>query len=291
MFRLRIVRVPYSNDVSRWGYAQGPDAILNAGLEARLAPLGGSISGIDTIELPRERWSRDRVANLGVLAAGIRDAVASARGRGEIPLLLGGDCTHAPGVAGGLAAGTSRVGVVWFDAHADLNTVATSPSGLISGMPLAVMLGWEFDDWRRASGLQRPLSPSSVALLGMSDLDPAEHEVLRDLPFTFLNASQLDVSDVERVVHDALRPLQAQSNAWQLHIDLDVSGPEENPAGTIPAVRWPARSRLLAALAEASRTLPPAALSVVGANPVGDPGNRAAKFAVEAVAAMCAGLD
>src|SRR5690349_10991311 len=154
-----VVSVPYQLDVGRWGYALGPQALIDAGIARELEQCGHKLHKTVTIELPRQERKRDSVTNLAAIARRTSAAVSEAlKDEDGFALLLGGDCTHAVGAIGGMARAAGKPGVVWFDAHADLHTMKTTSSGYIGGMPFAVALGWEFDDWRNAAGLNSPVS-------------------------------------------------------------------------------------------------------------------------------------
>src|SRR6266566_2244952 len=201
---ITIVCVPYQIDVSRWGCALGPQAFLDHGLIPRLEARGHTISQTIWIELPKAERTRDAVTNLGRIAQREAAAVRTAlQQENSFVLVLAGDCTHAVGAIGGLAQAQGHPGVVWFDAHGDLNTMETTTSGFLGGLPYA------------------------VALIGASDLDPAEVEALARHPILQVDAGELMQPGVGERIQSALRPRAHEAAAWYVHIDLDVAGPEE----------------------------------------------------------------
>lgn len=282
--RITVVCVPYQMDVARWGYALGPQAFLDAGLAEQLRAQGHEVNGPVWIELPRAERTRDSVTNLGRIAARTAAAVREGLRDGGFVLVLEGDCTHAVGPIGALAQEDGPAGVVWFDAHGDLNTMATSGSGYIGGMPYAVALGWDLDDWRRAAGLEPPVRPEAAALLGTSDLDESEIEALARHPILHVPAGELSQSDAAQRVAEALRPRAAEAASWYLHVDTDVAGPEEAPGGMTPAPHWPPRQRLIESIA-AARVVPVRVLGLATYNPAGDLEGRGARFGLDVVAA------
>src|SRR5579859_348951 len=202
-----IVCVPYQIDVSRWGCALGPQAFLDRGLIQRLEARGHTISQTIWIELPRAERTRDSVTNLGRIAGRVAAAVRAAlQQENNFVLVLEGDCTHAVGAIGGLAQAKGNPGVVWFDAHGDLNTMETTTSGFWGGMPYAVALGWDLEDWRLAAGLEQPVRPEAAVLIGASDLDPAEVEALQRHPMLRMDAVGMMQPGVAERVRAALRP-------------------------------------------------------------------------------------
>ncbi len=250
---ITIVCVPYQIDVSRWGCALGPQAFLDHGLIQRLEARGHIVSQPIWIELPKAERTRDAVTNLGRIAGRVAAAVRTALQReNSFVLVLEGDCTHAVGAIGGLAQAKGHPGVVWFDAHGDLNTMETTTSGFLGGLPYAVALGWDFEDWRLAAGLEQPVRPEAAVLMGASDLDPAEVEALARHPILHVDAGELMQPGVGERIQSALRPRAHEAAAWYMHIDLDVAGPEECPGGFTPAPYWPPREHILEAARQTS---------------------------------------
>jgi arginase len=220
---ITIVCVPYQVDITRWGCAQGPQAFLDHGLRQRLEARGHSVAEPVWIELPRAERTRDSVTNLGGIArrtaAAVREALQKEDG---FALVLEGDCTHAVGAIGGLAQARGNPGVVWFDAHGDLHTMETTTSGFLGGMPYAVALGWDLEDWRQAAGLEPPVRPEAAVLVGGCDLDEAETVALQRHPILHIETSTMMRPDVAERVQAALRSRATATQAWHLHLDLDV---------------------------------------------------------------------
>jgi arginase len=288
---ISLVCVPYQGDVTRWGYALGPQAFLDHGLVALLEERGHQVSSPLWIELPREERTRDSVTNLGRIARRTAAAVRAALQQGNFVLVLEGDCTHAPGAIGGLAQAYKRPGVVWFDAHGDLNTMATTTSGFLGGLPYAVALGWDLDDWRLAAGLEPPVRSEAAALIGTSDLDAAEVEALRTHPILHLPANDLLASGVAERVQQRLAPRAGEADGWYVHLDLDVGGPEESPGGLTPAPFWVPRAHLIEAVGAATRSVPVKAASLAVYNPASDSDGRGYRFGFDMALAVIENLQ
>jgi arginase len=287
---ITLVCIPYQMDVARWGCARGPQAFLEAGLAERLRAAGHRVLAPKWIELPRTEWTRDSVTNLARLAARTADAVSKALSQPDaLVIVLEGNCTHAIGAIGGLARAAGAPGVVWFDAHGDLNTTGTTTSGYLGGMPYAVALGWDLDDWRQAAGLEPALRPQAAALVGTSDLDPAEVEVLRQHPLLHMDARQLAEPDGPEQLAGALRLRAAEAAAWYLHIDVDVAGTDEVPGGLTPAPYWPPRPALLDAVRAVARTVPLRVVALASYYPDWDPERRGARLGAEMALAALGG--
>ena len=284
---ITIICVPYQVDVARWGYANGPQAFLDSGLIALLEAKGHTTSQPIWIELPKAERTRDSITNLGRIAkrtgAAVREALAK---DDDFVLVLEGDCTHAVGPIGGLAQAKGNPGVVWFDAHGDLNTMETTTSGFLGGLPYAVALGLDLDDWRLAAGLEQPVRAEAAALLGTSDLDAAEVDLLQQHPILHIDAKELMQPGVGARVSAALQARFGEANAWYLHIDLDVAGPEENPGGFTPAPYWPPREHLLEAVRATVQTLPVKVASLAVYNPAADMDGRGVRFGLDMAMAV-----
>jgi arginase len=279
--RISVVCVPYQLDVARWGYALGPQTFLEAGILRQLRALGHDVSEPLWIELPREERTRDTVTNLGRIAARTSAAVREGLRDGGFVLVLEGDCTHAVGPIGGLERVYGPAGVVWFDAHGDLHTMATTTSGYLGGMPYAVALGWDLDDWRLTAGLKTPIRPEAAALLGTSDLDVAEVVALSQHPLLHIPADDMGDPGTGRRIASALRDRAEEAVSWYLHIDVDVAGPVEVPGGMTPTPHWPPRKCLIESVAAAAATVETRVLGLATYNPAGDPLRRGARFGLD----------
>ncbi len=288
---ISIICIPYQIDVTRWGVALGPQAFLDHGLIQLLQAKGHTVSNPIWIELPKSERTRDSITNLGNIAkrssAAIKEALTQ---QASLVLVLEGDCTHAVGAIAGLAQAKGPPGVVWFDAHGDLNTWETTTSGFLGGLPYAVALGWDLDDWRLAAGLEQPVRPEAAALIGASDLDPAEIEALELHPILRMDAVEMVQPGVAKRLQTALRPRATEAKAWYLHIDLDVAGPEENPGNLTPAPHWPPRQHIIEAVRATAQTVPVKVASLAVYNPAGDINGRGARFGLDMAMAIVEGV-
>ena len=285
-----IVCVPFQNDMARWGMARGPQAVLDAGLIERLRASGHTVREPRWIEFPNSERTRDTVTNLGRIAARSSSAIRSLLADGAVfALVLEGDCTAAPGAMGGLARDGVAPGVAWLDAHGDMNTMATTTSGMWGGMPYAVALGWDLDDWREAAGLAQPVRPEAAALVGASDLDPGEIAALERYPILRLDARDMQTPETGVRLESLLRQRAAEAATWYVHLDVDVAGPEITPGALTPAPHWPPRERLVEAASALTRAVPVRAMGLAAYNPAGDPEQRGAAFAIDMALAVING--
>jgi arginase len=284
-----VICVPYQNDVARWGAAHGPQAFLDTGLVDALREKGHHPLEPVWIELKKSERTRDSVTNLGVLAKATAAAVSQALRRPHtFVVVLEGNCTHSVGAIGGLAQARGVPGIAWFDAHGDMNTMETTTTGLLGGMPYAVALGWEFPDWREAAGLAQPVRPQAAALIGTSDLDEAEQAALSHHPILHIDALALTEPGAgERVAH-AIKPRAKAAASWYLHIDVDVAGQQVVPGSHTPAPYWAPRQHLVDAAAAVASSVPVEVISLAAYNPDPDPQRIGATFGIDMLKAILA---
>jgi arginase len=273
----------------RRGVDMGPSAIRYAGLAARIRELGRdyldwgnvgtAVPEAVTVEDERARY----LPEIKATCAHIADLVARAVEQRLLPLVLGGDHTVALGTLGGLARARGAGGVLWIDAHGDLNTPETSPSGNVHGMALAAALGIAGPDFESEAWPLPAVDSGRVALVGVRSLDAAERELLHHLDARVFTMSDIDRVGVERAVRESLEHI---AGPGYVHVSLDMDAVDPEVA---PGVGTPVRGGLsyreahlaLELVAEAG---PAGSLEVVEVNPILDSENRTAKLAVELVA-------
>jgi arginase len=273
----------------RRGVDMGPSAMRYAGLEERLTSLGFDVRDHGNVEtaVPETTDVRDERARFlpEIISTCERIAakVIEESERGAIPLVLGGDHSVALGTLGGLASVHGPGGVLWIDAHSDINTPETSPSGNVHGMPLAATLGlagkgFDSDAWPLPA-----VHAQRVAILGARELDEGERRLLREAGVRVFTMSEIDRIGAERAVHEALDRI-AGGGFVHVSLDMDALDPE-----IAPGVGTPVRGGLtyreahlaLELVAESGLA---GSLEVVEVNPVLDRANTTALTAVELVA-------
>ena len=285
-----IIGAPLDLGQSRRGVDMGPSAIRYAGLEERLARIGLEVRDRGNVATPtpealvvvdeRARYLPEILETSSRLAAVVGEAV----GEGSRPLVLGGDHSVALGTLAGLAASAGQPGgVIWIDAHGDLNTPESSPSGNVHGMPLAAVLG-RCGTWFEHDGLVLPaVDPARVVLVGIRSLDEEERVFLRDAQVRVFTMSDIDRIGIERAMRDALTRV-AGPGFVHVSLDLDALDPEVAPGvGTpVPGGLTYREAHLACELVAESGIV--GSLEVVEANPILDRGNTTALTAVELVA-------
>jgi arginase len=273
----------------RRGVDMGPSAIRYAGLDARIEALGmrGEDWGnVTTAVAEASAVGDERVrflAQIKETCARIADLVVRAVENDAMPLVLGGDHSVALGTLGGLARAKGVGGVLWLDAHGDLNRPETSPTGNVHGMPLAAVLGLAGPEFESDAYRLPAVDPARVALVGVRSLDDGERELLSELDALVFTMSDVDRLGIEPVLEESLEHVVGDGFV-HVSLDMDVLDPE-----VAPGVGTPVRGGLsyreahfaLELVAESGLA---DSLEVVEVNPILDRENETAKLAVELVA-------
>jgi arginase len=275
---------------SRRGVDMGPSAIRYAGLEERLRSLGYDVvdhGNVASAHPEATAVTDERARYLPQIleaCSRVSDLVGAALGDGSVPLVLGGDHSVAIGTLAGLARHHgSPGGAIWIDAHGDLNTPASSPSGNVHGMPLAAALGLAGDRFTGTPLALPAVDVRRTVLVGVRSLDPAEQALVRDVGVRVFTMSEIDRIGIERALQEALDRVSGGAFV-HVSLDLDVLDPE-----IAPGVGTPVRGGLtyreahlaLELVAESGLA---GSLEVVEVNPILDRENTTAALAVELVA-------
>jgi arginase len=283
--RVDLVTVPYRYDERGEGLGAGPDALLAAGLLEQLRAAGINVSGPHEAHLDPALREEGRTAlNIGRLGADTARLVAAACRNGDGPLVLTGDDTAAIGVVSGLkqAAGAGAViGVVWVDAHGDFNTPETSFSGILAGMPVAILAGLAGPLWRDAAGLATPVETQHIVLAGVRELDEKEEELIRSTDVRIVPATKLcDGDDFAQ----ALDWLTRRCTLLYLHVDLDVLDPRFVPSASTPSANGLSIEELVTTMAAVFQTGKVAAVAISSLNPgAGARGERSVASAMKTI--------
>jgi arginase len=284
-----IIGAPVDLGAGRRGVDMGPSAVRYAGLEERLTALGVDCIDRGNVATPVAEATAEHDARARFLPAiratceRIAEAVGEALDDERVPIVLGGDHSVALGTLGGLASRRGPGGVLWFDAHGDLNTPETTPSGNVHGMPLAAALGRCGPDFDSPAWTLPALELERVAVIGARDLDPGERALVAELELAVFSMSDLDRRGTEAVVGEALERV---AGAAFVHVSLDMDGldPEVAP-GVGTAVRGGLTYReahLAMEMVAESGLL--CCLEIVEINPILDRQNATAALAVELAA-------
>lgn len=274
---------------ARRGVDMGPSAIRYAGLGARLAAIGLEVvdtGDVETTNRERADPGEPRARFLAAIREScvrVADAVAAASAGGALPLVLGGDHSVALGTLGGLARAHGPGAAIWLDAHTDLNTPETTPSGNVHGMPLAAALGLGGPGFDSPAWPRPAVELERVSVVGARSIDPGEAALIRARGIAVHTMSEIDRRGLEAVLDEAIE--RARGAAFvHVSLDLDVVDP-----GEAPGVGTPVRGGLtyreahlaMELLAESGLV---GSLELVEVNPVLDRRNTTARLAVELAA-------
>ena len=290
--RIRVLGVPLDLGASRRGVDMGPSAVRVAGLEARLEALGHQVTdgGNIRVEIAETQASGNENARylkqIAETCARAAEAVVETLEEGMTPLLLGGDHSLAAGSVSGVAEFYRRrgekIGVLWLDAHSDINTPETSPSGNVHGMPLAALLGLGPEALTNIFGYAPKIAAENTVLIGLRDIDAGERENLRRAGITEVYTMRdIDERGIRTVMEEALRAASRGAAGYHVSLDMDWIDPEDAPGVGTP-VRGGATYReahlAMEIVADHGRLL---SFEIVEVNPVIDEHNRTAELAVE----------
>ena len=272
----------------RRGVDMGPSAIRYAGLAARIERLGRQVFDRGNVEGPVAEATavgNERVRFLEPIKQAcerVAQLVTQSVEEGLQPVVLGGDHSVAIGTLGGLARVYGPGGVLWIDAHGDLNRPETSPTGNVHGMPLAAALGFAGPEFESEAWTFPAVSPDRVALVATRSLDPAEADLLSELDVEVYTMSDVDRLGVERVIRQALAHI---AGPGFVHVSLDMDALEPDIA---PGVGTPVRGGLSYREAHLAMELVAesglaGSLEVVEVNPILDRENMTGELAVELI--------
>jgi arginase len=276
--KIRVIGVPLDLGQSRRGVDMGPSAVRVAGLEAKLESLGlivedGGNVPVAIAETKKEGDPHAKyLKEIAATCAKEAELVVKTLEQGMIPLVLGGDHSIAAGTVSGVAEfyrrKDQRIGLIWIDAHTDINTPESSPSGNVHGMPLAAILGMWQDELSRIYDFSPKVLPENTVMIGVRDIDQAEKD-------------NIDERGMRTVMEEALHTAGRGTAGYHVSLDMDWIDPEDAPGVGTP-VRGGATYReahlAMEIIADHGRMT---SLEIVEVNPVIDEHNRTAMLAVE----------
>jgi arginase len=291
---IAIIGAPLDLGQGRRGVDMGPSAMRVAGLGSRLAALGHTISDLGNIQSPQAEslagpghGNARFLQEIAAACQSIADHVAAALAAHQVPLVLGGDHSIAAGTVAGVSHNfrqkNQKIGLLWIDAHADMNTPESSPSGNVHGMPLACCTGVGPDALTRLFGYAPKVDPRNTVLIGIRDVDEMERIHVRDIGVRAFTMRDLDERGMRSVMDEAIGIATDGTAGFHLSLDLDFVDPEHAPGVGTP-VRGGATYReahlAMELINDTGRML---SMEVVEVNPILDHLNRTADLAVELI--------
>jgi arginase len=291
--KIRIIGVPMDLGQSRRGVDMGPSALRVAGLQHRIKQLGHQVEDIGNIPVkqPEEQpYGEKRAKYLHEIAETCRGLAAMTErtiAEGAVPLVLGGDHSIAIGSVAGAAAHAhkkgKRIGCLWLDAHGDMNTPESSPSGNVHGMPLASIIGYGAPELVELAGFRPMVTPRNVALVGIRDLDARERRIVKESGVHVFTMRDIDERGMREVMAEALRFVSDETDGVAVSLDLDFVDPEDAPGVGTPVrggVTYREAHLAMEMIADSEAVV---SMEVVEINPVIDEHNKTASLGVELV--------
>jgi arginase len=288
---IRIIGVPLDLGQSRRGVDMGPSAVRVAGLEAKLEALGHDVQDGGNVAValaetkaegnPNAKYLKEITATCTEYA----DEVVKALEAGETPFGIGGDHSMAAGSVSGVSEyyrrHNQRIGLIWLDAHSDINSPETSPSGNVHGMPVASLMGLWPSELQDLYGFCPKVAPENCVIVGVRDIDIAERENIRRAGIKVFTMRDIDERGLRAVMEQALHLAGRGTAGYHVSLDMDWIDPEDAPGVGTP-VRGGATYReahlAMEIIADYGGML---SFEIVEVNPVIDEHNRTADLAVE----------
>ena len=290
---IAIVGAPLDLGAGRRGVDMGPSALRLAGLNQKLSTLGYEVEDLGNVSVAQQesvpsstdnaRYLPQIAATCEKLAAKVENAIET----GKFPLVLGGDHSIAVGTVSGVSHAfrkrSASIGLIWVDAHADMNTPETSPSGNVHGMPLACCVGRGPRELTDIFGYCPKVDGSNVALVGIRDVDITERPIVRESGATAFTMRDIDERGLREVMKQAIAIASQGTAGFHLSFDMDFVDPMEAPGVGTPVrggVTYREAHLAMETICDCSQMV---SMEVVEVNPVLDEVNRTALLGVELV--------
>jgi arginase len=291
--KIRIIGVPMDLGASRRGVDMGPSALRVAGLQARIKQLGHQVEDIGNISVkqPEEMsYGEKRAKYLAEIADACKDLgaiVEKSLEESMLPVVLGGDHSIAAGTLSGIAAHfkkkEKKIGLIWLDAHGDINTPESSPSGNVHGMPLAAAMGYGAIELVELQGFKPKVEPQNISLVGIRDLDTQEKKLAKKSGVHVFTMRDIDERGMREVMSDALKYAMDDTDGISVSLDMDFVDPSDAPGVGTPVRGGVTYREAHLAMEMIADTEAMVSLEIVEINPVIDEHNRTALLGVELV--------
>ena len=277
----------------RRGVDMGPSAMRLAGHNEKLASLGYEVEDLGNIvveqpeKLPVGPSNARYLSQIAQTCERLAEMVHHSAGNGSVPLVLGGDHSVAVGTVTGMAAHFrergEKIGLIWVDAHADMNTPESSPSGNIHGMPLACIIGVGPPELTNLSGFAPKVDPTSVAIIGLRSVDEIERQNVRGAGVHAFTMRDIDERGLRSVMREAIGHVTRGAAGFHLSFDMDAVDPQEAPGVGTPVrggITYREAHLAMETVCDSGKMV---SMEMVEVNPVIDEVNRTALLAVELI--------
>jgi arginase len=290
---IAILGAPLDLGAGRRGVDMGPSALRLAGLNAKLTSLGYQLEDLGNVSVAQQESTPSGPENAKYLpqiaktCTKLAEMVENVLVAGNFPLVLGGDHSVAAGTVSGVSdffrKRSEKIGLIWIDAHADMNTPESSPSGNVHGMPLACCVGRGPRELAQIFDYTPKVEGVNVVLVGIRDVDRREREIIRESGVTAFTMRDIDERGLPNVMERAIAVANDGTSGFHLSLDMDAVDPDEAPGVGTPVrggMTYREAHLAMETICDCSRMT---SMEVVEVNPVLDEANRTALLAVELV--------
>ncbi|QKS70181.1 arginase [Paenalkalicoccus suaedae] len=291
--KISIIGVPMDLGQMRRGVDMGPSVIRYAGVVERLEALGYAVEDRGDVKIGRPSTldvkNDDNLKDLNVVIEAnqtLAEEVSKAVAEDAFPLILGGDHSIAIGSLAGVADKVDQLGVIWYDAHGDLNTGETSPSGNIHGMPLAASLGIGHPSLTEIGGYAPKVRPENVVIIGARSLDEGERELIKEKGIKVFTMHEVDRLGMSKVMEQAIEHVTKNTDGVHLSLDLDALDPLYAPGVGTPVIGGPTYRETHLAMEMLAESGIITSAEFVEVNPILDVKNQTAEAAVALIGSL-----
>lgn len=289
---ITIIGMPMDLGQGRRGVDMGPSAIRYASAQSLLEQLGYEVEDIGDLPVPSPESIKvgdpklKYLSEIREVCEHLADTVSSVVERKRFPLVFGGDHSMSIGTIAGVSKHYENLGLIWFDAHGDLNTGETSPSGNIHGMSLAVSLGVGHPDLVHIASFTPKVRPEHTVIIGARELDPGERALIKEMGIKVFTMHEIDRIGMARVMDEAISIVGRETDGVHLSLDLDGLDPKDAPGVGTPVpggITYRESHLAMEMLAEAGIIT---SAEFVEVNPILDRENQTAKVAVALIGSV-----
>ncbi|MFO3689612.1 arginase [Staphylococcus felis] len=285
---IEIIGAPTTFGQKKLGVNFGPDAIRYAGAVERLKRIGHDVIDSGNIPTPEVNLEKFYAQQEGLqnydeiltFSNTLKDKVSESISNNHFPVILGGDHSLAIGSISGVSEHYKELGIIWYDAHGDLNLPEESPSGNVHGMPLRMLAGEGDEQLVNLGGFSPKVKPENIVLIGMRDLDYGERAYIKKHNLKTYTMADIDELGIGQVINESIAYLKDRTDGIHLSFDVDALDPVEIPGtGTkVPGGLTYRETNYALELLQKSGLI--TSLDLVEVNPLLDEGNRTAEQAV-----------
>ena len=293
MSKISIVGVPMDLGADRRGVDMGPSALRYADLNEKLQALGYEVDDLGDLDviIPETRHFGDPHAKylkeIADACTHLANLVLEIHTDHRTPIVLGGDHSIAVGTMSGMAESfrrqNAKIGLMWFDAHADFNTPQISPSGNVHGMPMAAIMGYGPIELTHIFGFSPKIQPERAVMIGIREVDPQERELVKSSGVRVFTMKEIDRRGIGSVMDEALSIVTKGTDGFSVTLDADFLDPYESPGVATPVRGGADYREAHLAMEMVADTKKMVSFEIAEINPILDVQNKTAHFGMELI--------